>query len=189
MATKTTTKTAARKPATARKAVKAAVAVEPKRKEAKSVKELPAKTSRISAPASTKTRAAHSPPAPKAHAEPAPKPAEAPKPAKPAMETVSLIEEKKPRLKRADGDGARKTSFLPPISRIRATPEPPTTPIAPVVPPKAEPIAAAPAKEAAAPAAAIFRIVVATPFTSSSVSVNQARFSFRNSGGTVPVSS
>src|SRR5437868_11819470 len=151
MPTKTTTKTAARKPATARKAVKAAVVVEPKRKEAKSVKELPAKTSRTSAPASTKTRAAHPPPAPKAHVEPAPKPAETPKPApKPAMETVSLIEEKKPRLKRADGDGARKTSFLPPISRIRATPEPPAAPIAPVVPPKAEPIAA-PAKEAASP--------------------------------------
>src|SRR5438067_1689307 len=72
MPTKTTTKTAARKPSTARKAVKAAVVVEPKRKEPKSVKELPAKTSRTSAPASAKTRAAHPPPAPKAHAEPAP---------------------------------------------------------------------------------------------------------------------
>src|SRR5207302_4539152 len=155
MATKTTTKTAARKPATARKAVKAAVVVEPKRKEPKSVKELPAKTSRTSAPASTKTRAAHPPPTPKAHVELAPKPAETPKPApKPAMETVSLIEEKKPRLKRTDGDGARKSSFLPPISRIRATPEPLAPPIAPVVPPKPEPIAA-PAKEAASPVAAI----------------------------------
>src|SRR5437868_7475435 len=156
MPTKTTTKTAARKPATARKAVKAAVVVEPKRKEAKSVKELPAKTSRTSAPASTKTGAAHAPPAPKGQVEPAPKPAETPKPApKPAMETVSLIEEKKPRLKRADGDGARKTSFLPPISRIRATPQPPAAPIAPVVPPKAEPTAVAPAKEAVSPVAAI----------------------------------
>src|SRR5437764_13916388 len=151
MPTKTTTKTAARKPSTARKAVKAAVVVEPKRKEPKSVKELPAKTSRTSAPASTKTRAAHPPPAPKAHVEPA----ETPKPApKPAMETVSLIEEKKPRLKRADGAGARKTLFLPPISRIRATPEPPATPIAPVVPPKAEPTEVAPAKDAAAPVTA-----------------------------------
>jgi translation initiation factor IF-2 len=155
MATKTTTKTAARKPATARKPVKAATssvpAADSKRKDAKSAKvEAPAKTSRTSAPAATKTRAAHPAPASKAHVESAPKPAETPKP---AMETVSLIEEKKPRLKRADGDGARKTSFLPPISRIRATPEPPAPPVAPVVPPKAEPVAAAPAKETAAPVA------------------------------------
>ena len=51
MATKTTTKTAARKPATARKPVKAAAPVkaapEPKRKETKSAKvETPAKASR-----------------------------------------------------------------------------------------------------------------------------------------------
>ena len=40
------------------------------------------------------------------------------------METVSLIDEKKPRPKRTEGDAAAKRSFLPPISRIHAPPEP-----------------------------------------------------------------
>src|ERR1700682_656413 len=40
---------------------------------------------------------------------------------------------------------------------------------------------------AAAPAAVILRIVVATPFTSSSVSVNQARLRFCRDGGILPV--
>jgi len=35
------------------------------------------------------------------------------------METVSLIDEKKPRAKRGEGDGAPKRQVLPPISRIR----------------------------------------------------------------------
>jgi translation initiation factor IF-2 len=147
MPTKTTTKTAARKNATARKPVKAAVsakaAPESKHKETKSAKiEIPAKTSRppTAAPA-PKTRA---------HAEPPPKVEDAPKPAKkPAMETVSLIDEKKPRLRRAEGDAATKKPFLPPISRIRA--EPPAGPIAkPVAPPPVAP-PVAPVAEAVAP--------------------------------------
>ena len=125
MPTKTTTKTAARKPTTARKPVKAdavslKAAAELKPKETKSVKaEAPAKTSL------TRTRSQSE----------APKEADAPKPAKkPAMETVSLIDEKKPRPKRAEGDAATKRQILPPISRIRA--EPPAGPIAkPVAPP------------------------------------------------------
>ncbi len=147
MPTKTTTKTAARKTATARKPVKAAAPVkaadEPRRKEAKSVKvESPAKVSR---PAST--------PVPKtgAHPEPPPKAADTPKPApKRVMETVSLIEEKKPRPKRTDGDAAIKRSFLPPISRIHATPEPTASvaiappPAPPSVAPSTEALAAAP---------------------------------------------
>jgi translation initiation factor IF-2 len=52
------------------------------------------------------------------------------------METLSLIEEKKPRQKRPDGDTATKRPFLPPISRIHATPEPPA---AAVVPPPVAP--------------------------------------------------
>jgi hypothetical protein len=40
-----------------------------------------------------------------------------------------------------------------------------------------------------APAATILRIVVATPLTSSSVSVNQARLRFCNAIGMVPVNS
>jgi len=140
MPTKTTTKTAARKSATARKPIKAAAPVkaahEPKHKEAKSARiEAPAKPSRTSpAPAATRTRshgqsatsqAGH---APKSVPTPPPTP-------KPVLETVSLIEEKKPRPKRADGDAATQRSFLPPISRIHATPEPPTIAVAPQVAP------------------------------------------------------
>jgi translation initiation factor IF-2 len=140
MPTKTTTKTAARKSATARKPIKAAAPVkaahEPKHKEAKSARiEAPAKPSRTSpAPAATRTRshgqsatsqAGH---APKSVPTPPPTP-------KPVLETVSLIEEKKPRPKRADGDAATQRSFLPPISRIHASPEPPTIAVAPQVAP------------------------------------------------------
>ncbi len=154
MPTKTTTKTAARKPATARKPVKAAAsaktaapakaAPEPKRQEAKSVKvETPAK-----APRSVSTE-----PETKAHGQAEPQPpkaAETAKPApKPAMETLSLIDEKKPRPKRTEADAATKRSFLPPISRIRATPEPPAGPIAPPVAPAPAAPPAPPAVEAA----------------------------------------
>ena len=129
MPTKTTTKTAARKSATARKPVKAAALVkaahEPKRKEAKSVK--------VEAPAKA-PRSASTAPAPKtrAHSEPPPKAVETPKA---VMETLSLIDEKKPRPKRTEGDAATKRPFLPPISRIRATPESPAGPVAPPVAP------------------------------------------------------
>lgn len=153
MPTKTTSKSAARKPATARKPVKAAAspkaatpaktaapakaAHEPKRPEAKSVKvETPSKAPRSTAPE----------PKARAHPEAPPKAGDPVKAAaKPAMETVSLIEEKKPRPKRTEADAATKRSFLPPISRIRATPEAPVGPIAP-------PVAPAPAAPPAAPA-------------------------------------
>jgi len=149
MPTKTTTKTAARKTATARKPVKAAdpvkAAPDAKRKETKPAKEeVPVKAARAvsttPAPAS-KIRAQTEPPA---------KTADAPKPVKkPAMETVSLIDEKKPRPKRAEGDAATKKTFLPPISRIRA--EPPVGPIAkPVAPPPPAP-PVTPVAESAAP--------------------------------------
>jgi translation initiation factor IF-2 len=155
MPTKTTTKTAARKTATARKPVKAA-APEAKRKETRNVKvEAPAKTKSAEVPAPTKpksdteaARKSHAAVALKSRVEPAPEPAEAIKP-KPAMETVSLIDEKKARPKRAEGEAApKRSSFLPPISRIRATPEtipapPPAAAPAPVPPPVAAPVAAA----------------------------------------------
>src|SRR5436190_2100931 len=77
--------------------------------------------------------------------EPPQKAADAPKPApKPAMETLSLIDEKKPRAKRAESDGTAKRSVLPPISRIREKTEAPIGPVspapapAPVTPPAAE---------------------------------------------------
>jgi translation initiation factor IF-2 len=162
MPTKTTTKTAARKTATARKPVKAAAA-ESKRKETKSVK--------AEAPAKAKSTAVHAPSKSKSHTEAARKShaavtlksraAETPtkpvetskrietvKPPKQAMETLSLIDEKKPRPKRAEGDGApKRSSFLPPISRIRATREAAPAPVAAAPPP-------APQAEAPAPAAA-----------------------------------
>jgi translation initiation factor IF-2 len=159
MPTKTTTKTAARKTATARKPVKAA-APESKRKETKSVKvEAPPKTKSAAAPAPTRAKS-HTEAARKSHEavtlksrietpKETPKPAETVKPVKPAMETVSLIDEKKPRPKRPEGDNApKRSSFLPPISRIRATPEAPAAPIAapPPAPPQAETPAAAPAE-------------------------------------------
>jgi translation initiation factor IF-2 len=175
MPTKTTSKTAARKPATARKlataspsrggpvkaaastkaaapaktAAPAKAAHEPKRPEAKSVKvETPAKAPRSTAP-EPKARAHPEPPQ---NADDPVKPA-----AKPVMETVSLIEEKKPRPKRTEADAATKRSFLPPISRIRATPEPPVGPIAPPVAPApaappAEQAVEAPTETAPAPA-------------------------------------
>ncbi|HMG05147.1 MAG TPA: translation initiation factor IF-2 [Chthoniobacterales bacterium] len=165
MPTKTTIKTAARKPATAHKPAKAAApsraaAPDPKRKEIKKAKvETPTKSARASSTAVAARTRSHAETAAKAPAEPA-KSAEAPKtPPKPVMETVSLIEEKKPRPKRAETDSATKRSFLPPISRIRATPEPaPPGPveIAPVLPPKPEPPAPAPTvptPDAVAPAA------------------------------------
>ena len=151
MATKTT-KPAARKATTARKPVKAAAASSPKAKEAaketKSVKaHAPAKVS--------KPAPAEMPPKPKvspAATSPA-KPVEEPKPktATPRnVESVSLIDEKKPKPKRTETDGATKrAAILPPISRLRnqpppgpiAPPPPASAPEAPAV--EAEPIAAA----------------------------------------------
>ncbi|MEY2564038.1 MAG: translation initiation factor [Verrucomicrobiota bacterium] len=151
MATKTTTKTTARKTVTARKPVKAAAsshaAEDSKPKEVKRAKvDTPTKSARASSTAiAARTRS-------QAEA----KDIEAAKPApKPVMETVSLIEEKKPRPKRTEAETATKRSFLPPISRIRATPEPPppVAPVAPPPPPKVEePAAVLP--ETAAPEAA-----------------------------------
>ena len=162
MATKTT-KPAARKTATARKPVKAAASssrtaeAEPKKKEA--VKETkaapkahaPAKVSKPAvahAPAKPKAtpepapKTAAAPPA-KPHAEPAAKPVETPKPkpAGPRTESVSLIDEKKPKPKRVEADGAvKRAAVLPPISRLK-TPGPiPAPPPAP----KPEPPAVAP---------------------------------------------
>ena len=131
MPTKPKTKTAPRKPALASK---------PPAKVASSAKAAPVKA----APESKRPTAA---PAAKARpsSEPPQKAADAPKPApKPAMETLSLIDEKKPRAKRAESDGTAKRSVLPPISRIREKTEAPIGPVspapapAPVAPPAAE---------------------------------------------------
>jgi translation initiation factor IF-2 len=56
------------------------------------------------------------------------------------VETVSLIDEKQPRKKSADGELKTKSAVLPPISRIRASLEATTAPPKPAPPPKPEPV-------------------------------------------------
>ncbi|MDQ6913444.1 MAG: translation initiation factor IF-2 [Verrucomicrobiota bacterium] len=136
----TTTKTAAtRKHATARKTTgKSSVAIESKGKAAP-------KTARHSAAVKT-ARSTHVAPTPAAKsraaaeaaaAASAEKPTE--RPAKVAVETVSLIDEKKPKPKRTDGEVRATKSFFPPISRNRVTP-----PAAPAKPVEPEPAVVAP---------------------------------------------
>ena len=161
MATKTTGKTTARKSAPARKS-SAAVSrkpatagpsrggpAAPKRKQTKATtKSATTKTATTpAAPAkATTTRATHAAKAEK------PKPVEtppAPKPApKPRGETVSLIDGAKPKAKRTESEEQVKRSVLPPISRIRATPE-----IIPGPAPEAPPKAAEPTSETPEPPA------------------------------------
>src|SRR5437588_7328487 len=179
MATKTTTKSAAKsKTATARKLstaspshggpVKAASSRSSGHAEAKAKE--PAKETKSAkshAPAKvSKPAVTHTPAKPKAvpqaepkaqavpPAKPVAKPVEEPKPkaaAPRAVETVSLIDEKKPKPKRSEGDGAvKRAAVLPPISRLRTpgpispsvAPPPAPAPEAPAV--TAEPVAAAP---------------------------------------------
>src|SRR5947209_1732273 len=86
--------------------------------------------------------AAHPPSKPQSHSAPPPKPAT--KPAhRPATETVSLIDKKHPEKKPVDGETKKKTTVLPPISRIRASLEASTAP----PPKKAEPTPAPPVPE------------------------------------------
>ncbi|CAN5550340.1 hypothetical protein BH20VER1_BH20VER1_21810 [soil metagenome] len=127
----TSTKTAARKSTPARKtAVKAAAAAEAPA--AKTTKTGAAKSAAHPLPSAT-TPAARSRAAAQAAAAAAAV-IPAPAPPKPQAETVSLIEEKKPRPKRADGEGGTTKSFLPPISRIVAPPPAPAVPPKPAVP-------------------------------------------------------
>ena len=114
MPTKTTTKKAARKPI-AGKTLKSAAS---KAKAAKSDN-----VASPSKPARAQSAAAKSPASPETTAPSTPAP-------RPVIESVSLIDEKKPRQKREDG--AVKGVVLPPISRIRASLE------APSIPPRAE---------------------------------------------------
>src|SRR5436305_4427394 len=84
--------------------------------------------------AKKKVEPAHKPavhPPAKAASHPAPAEKPAPKPAAPhrAAESVSLIDKKQPEKKAADGDLKKKTTVLPPISRIRASLETPTVPL------------------------------------------------------------
>ncbi|MBV9617677.1 MAG: translation initiation factor IF-2 [Verrucomicrobia bacterium] len=79
-------------------------------------------------------------------ATPQPKPVV---PSKPSVESVSLIDKKYPQKKAADGELKKKTTVLPPISRIRASLEAPPTPL----PKKTETPPSAPPQPPAPPAA------------------------------------
>jgi translation initiation factor IF-2 len=133
MATKTKSKTAKKKPA-AHKPAKAAAS---HKSSAKAKVEKKAKVDSHAKPARTHETA----PAKKTHAPPAP----APKAEKPAptprreVESVSLIDEKKPREKAVDGELKKKSTVLPPISRIRASFETPPPAPAKVEPPAPKP--------------------------------------------------
>ncbi len=141
MPTRTTSKTTARKPATTvRKTVRAAASsssASPKSASAKAAKaDSPIKAPRSSVVAATP--AARSRAAAEAKAAAAAAPVEAPAKKAP-VETVSLIDEKKPRPKRTESQTRTARSILPPISRIVPTAEPaaPPKPIEPATPPPA----------------------------------------------------
>jgi translation initiation factor IF-2 len=160
MATKTTSKSAAPKASTpkatksvaaAKSSIRSRPAAKPVAKSAKAAKEevaVPAKAVAKGNPAVTAppkaapaTKSAFAPiTARKVPPKPEPTATEAAPAPKPVMETVSLIEEHVPRPKRPASDNAVKRTFLPPISRIRATPAAP----APLPENLAEPVAIEP---------------------------------------------
>src|SRR6266508_2718255 len=154
MATKTSSKTATRKPAahaaarktTARKPV-AAPKTKLLKKELK--RDVAAEHAHAAAPAKSRTL------------PPNADPRTTPPPSREA-ESVSLIDKKKPRKKAEDGEVKTKRDVLPPISRIRASLEAPAalpkpaTPAkteAALPPPKEAPVAIADGTTAVAPAA------------------------------------
>ncbi len=119
MATKTSSKTAARKPAArgsaaARKAAVPAKAKLPKQK----IKEDVAPVDKPGTPPLSKSAPATAGPSTR------------------EAESVSLIDRKKPTKKIADSEVKPKRAVLPPISRIRASLETPPTPSKPAPPPK-----------------------------------------------------
>ena len=137
MPTKTTTKTAARKSPSHGKAVKSAVAAKPaaaKTKPTKTVAAKPPRSTTVAPTPAARSRAAAAAAAAAAAEKPAP-----PKPKAP-VESLSLIDEKKPRAKRTDGTARTTRPFLPPISRII----PPAAPKKPAMPAPAPAKAAAP---------------------------------------------
>ncbi len=133
MATKTSSKTATRKPA----ARKTAAAQKPL---------APAKPRVSTKKLKTEVDASHAEAAPpaKPHAQPSPTQKVAPHH---EVERVSLIDKKKPRKKAEDGEAGIKRDVLPPISRIRASLDKPVVPPKPSAPVKTEP-AAPPSAEA-----------------------------------------
>ena len=146
MATKTTSKTAARtaarKTAHATKSAGSKTKVAPKKKEAEH-KPAPRTAAAPSTKHTTPTKAA-------AAAAPAAPPAP-----KKSVASVSLIDKQPPK-KIADGEVKKKTTVLPPISRIRASLDAPPAPPKPTAPapepPKVEPAPVETSAAAEAPA-------------------------------------
>ncbi len=133
MATKTSSKLAARKPAAGKTAAVHKPAAASVSRVSKKKLKTDAEPPHGGAGAPVKLRAAESP-----SAKAAPQTAPAPRS---EAESVSLIDKKKPRKKTEDGEVKTKREVLPPISRIRASLEAPS----------ALPKPAAPAKTEAAP--------------------------------------
>jgi translation initiation factor IF-2 len=147
MPTKTTTsKTAARKTPAVRKTVKPASDDAPKTTSTKAA--APAKSGRAT-PSAIKSRAAV-----EKAAKPEPPAAPPPPAARPHVETVSLIDEPKPRAKRVEEPDKPKRSVLPPISRILAPAQEPSPTAAAEAPPAAPSVAAPAAPLEEAPPAA-----------------------------------
>jgi translation initiation factor IF-2 len=133
MATKTSSKTAARKPA-ARKTAIAHKPTTPKAKVSKKKLEAGTESAHTHAAARAQTRAQQSA-LPKTTPQPAPA-------LRHEIESVSLIDKKKARKKAEETEVKPKRQVLPPISRIRATLETPVAPskaITPVKPEQAPP--------------------------------------------------
>ena len=144
MPTKTTSKNAARKPTAAKTALKASTAHKPAAHKAKTPVRKAEPEHKPAARSHASATKSHAPvAAPKAEAK-----AIVPRR---EMETLSLIDEKKPKKKSPEGEARRKTTILPPISRIRASLETPAVAPKPPEPPKPEPEPIPEAPFAAAP--------------------------------------
>jgi translation initiation factor IF-2 len=139
MATKTSSKTAARKPAARKTAAAHKPAAEPVSRVPKKKLKTDAEPPQAGAGAPVKLRAAEP-----SRAKVAPQTAPAPRH---EAESVSLIDKKKPP-KKAEDDGVKtKRDVLPPISRIRISLEAPVVPPKPAAPAKTEPAPRPPTEE------------------------------------------
>jgi translation initiation factor IF-2 len=140
MATKTSSKTAARKPA-ARKTAAARKPPASKTRASKKGLESDAGSAGTHATASAKSHPQQSP-----SAGVPPQVASAPRH---EVESISLIDKKKPRKKTEDGEVKPKRDVLPPISRIRASLEAPAASPKPAAPVNMEPVSSPPTEQPA----------------------------------------
>jgi len=138
MATKTSSKTAARKPA-ARKTAAARKPPASKTRASKKGLESDAESAGTHATASAKLHPQQSP-----SARVPPQVASAPRH---EVESISLIDKKKPRKKTEDGEVKPKRDVLPPISRIRASLEAPAASPKPATPVNLEPASPPPTEQ------------------------------------------